>query len=131
MNYYLTRNFPNLYLKKSQTCEGKKIAGDIIILHMCTKIWSETIFLVFWATSPQMSLLFSILGIFLPFYPLTAQKMKISRKMKKTPGDIITLHKCTKNYDYMLYCSWDMAHDGCNCCFSFWVIFCPFNPLTA
>ena len=75
--------------------------------------------------------MFLILGNFLPFYPQTAQKMKISKKMKKTPGDIIILHKCTKNYDYMPYCSWDMAHDGCNCCFLFWVIFCPFTPLTA
>ena len=24
-----------------------------------------------------------------------------------------------------------MAHGGCNCDFSFWVIFCPFTPLTA
>ena len=24
-----------------------------------------------------------------------------------------------------------MARDGCNCYFSFWVIFCPFTPLTA
>ena len=51
--------------------------------------------------------------------------------MKKTPGDIIILHKCTKNHDHMLYCSWDMVHDRCNCYFSFWTIFCPFTPLTA
>ena len=30
----------------------------------------------------------------------------------------------------MLYFSSDMMHDGCNC-FSFWVIFFPFTPLTA
>ena len=24
-----------------------------------------------------------------------------------------------------------MAHDRCNCYFSFWTIFCPFTPLTA
>ena len=66
--------------------------------------------------------------IFCPFTPPTAQKMKISKKMKKTPGDIIILHKCTKNHDHMLYCSWDMAHDGYNCCFSFWDIFCPNSP---
>ena len=30
----------------------------------------------------------------------------------------------------MLYCSWDMVYDRCNY-FSFWVIFCPFTPLTA
>ena len=34
-----------------------------------------------------------ILGHFLPFYPT------------KMPGDIIILHKCTRNHDHMLYCS--------------------------
>ena len=31
----------------------------------------------------------------------------------------------------MLYSSWDMACDRCNCYFSFWAIFCPFSSLTA
>ena len=48
--------------------------------------------------------------------------------MKKTPRDVIILHKCTKNHDHMLYCSWDMACDGCDCYFSFWAIFCPYPP---
>ena len=43
-------------------------------------------------------------GLFFTLLPLTAQKMKISEKMKKTPADII-LHTCTKSYDYRLYCS--------------------------
>ena len=42
-------------------------------------------------------------GYFLPFTPLTAQKVKIKKKMKKTPGDIIILHICTKNYNQMIY----------------------------
>ena len=50
--------------------------------------------------------------------------------MKEASGDIIVLNKCNKNYDYMLYYSWDMARDGCNFCFSFWAIFCPFTLLT-
>ena len=49
------------------------------------------------------------------------EKWKL-QKSEKTPGDII-LHKCTKNHDHVLYCSWDMAHDTCNCYFSYWVIF--------
>ena len=66
-------------------------------------------------------------AIFCPFTPLTAQKIKISTKMKKkTPGDIIILHKSTKNHDHRLYCSWDMACDECNY-FSFWVTFCLFT----
>ena len=67
----------------------------------------------------QQICFFVIWAVFF-FCPLTkAWKMKISKQMKKTPGDIIILHKCTKNHDHMLYCSWDMAHDRCNCYFSF------------
>ena len=71
------------------------------------------------------------MGYFLPFYSPNSPKNESFEKMKKTPGDIIILHTCTKNHDQMLYSSWDMVHDRCNCYFSFWVIFCPFTPLTA
>ena len=74
--------------------------------------------------------MFFILDNFLPLTPLTAQNIKISRKLKKRL-DIIILHKCTKNHQYMLYCSLDMARDRCNCYLSFWAIFCPFISLTA
>ena len=57
-----------------------------------------------------MLLLFSFSAIIFPFTPitLTTQKMKISKQWK-TPD----LHKCTKNNDQMLHCSWDMARVGC------------------
>ena len=75
---------------------------------------------------------FSFWAICCPFTPITAQKIKIKKKNeKKTPEDIIILHMCTKNYDQMMYSSWDMVRDRCNCYFSFWAIFCPFTPLTA
>ena len=47
---------------------------------------------------------FSFWAIFCPFTPpcLINENFK---KMKKTPGDIIILHKCTKNYDQMMYSS--------------------------
>ena len=32
-------------------------------------------------------------------------------KLKKKLGDIIILHKCSKNHDHMLHCSWDMVHN--------------------
>ena len=51
--------------------------------------------------------------------------------MKKLPGDIIMLHKCTKNHDHMLLCSWDMTSDGCNFYFHFRLFFAllpPNNP---
>ena len=75
----------------------------------------------------QQTECFCHLGPFFDLLPLSS-KNENSKKMKKTSGDII-LHKYTKNH--MLYCSWDMVCDGCNCYFSFWAIFCPFTPLTA
>ena len=76
---------------------------------------------------------FIILSQFLPFYLTHDPKTQNFEKI--TPGDIIILHKCTKNHDHMLsmindQCSWDIAHDWCNFNFSFWAIFCPFIPLT-
>ena len=68
---------------------------------------------------------FSFWTVFCPFTPLTAQKMKIS----KAPRDVIILHKCTKNYDHIVYCSWDAARDISNY-LSFWAIFSSFTPLT-
>ena len=57
-------------------------------------------------------------GLFLAlFYPANNPKKWKSQKMKKLPKDIIILHKCTKRHDHMLYCSWDMARDECNCYF--------------
>ena len=73
---------------------------------------------------------FSFWATFCPFAP-TAQKIKKLQKMKKQPGNIIILHKWTKNYNQMRYDSWDMVHDRCNCSFSLWAIFCPFTHLTA
>ena len=69
------------------------------------------------------------MGHFLPFYSPNTLKNQNFEKMKKAPGDIIILHVCNKNYDQMIYGSWDMVHDRCDI-FSFWAIFCPFTPLT-
>ena len=88
-----------------------------IIWCMVPAIWSAT------------DRIFVILGHFLPFHPTNNPKKQNFEKMKKTPGDIIILHKCTKNHDHILYCSWDKERDRCNY-FSFWAIFCPFTPLT-
>ena len=48
-------------------------------------------------------------------------------KMKKTPGDIIILHKCTINGNHMMYGLRDIKCDRQNC-LSFWTDFCPFTP---
>ena len=49
------------------------------------------------------------MGYFLPFYPLHSAKYQNFTKMKKTSGDIIFLHWCNKNYDQMVYGSWDIV----------------------
>ena len=68
---------------------------------------------------------FSFWVIFCPF----TQKMKILKKWKKTPGDIIISCKCTINDNHMIYNSRDMKCER-KIFFLFWVIFCSFTPLT-
>ena len=46
--------------------------------------------------------IFGKLDYFLPYYPTNKPKNQSFEKMKKTSGDIIILHKCTKNYDHMI-----------------------------
>ena len=50
--------------------------------------------------------------------PPNDSKNEKFKTMKKRPWDII-LHKCTKNNDYMLYCSWGITRLGCNSFFHF------------
>ena len=105
---------------------------EIIILHNCTKNYDYRLYCS-WNMVFDKCNYFPFWPFFCPFTPPppNSPKKKISKKLKTTPGDVIVLHKWTKNHDYMLYCSWDMAYDLCNCCFQFWAIFCPFTPLTA
>ena len=104
----------------------KKTPRDIIILHKCT-INDNHIIYGSWDINWNRQIV--ILGHFCPFTHLTARKIKMSKNFKK-PGYIIILHKCTKNHDHMLYCSWEFVCDRCNYV-SFWAIFYPFTPLKA
>ena len=61
-----------------------------------------------WSASENFLLFWTI---FCPFTSLTTLKIKFLKKWKKKPGDIITLHMCTKNCDHMMYDSWDMVHN--------------------
>ena len=47
--------------------------------------------------------------------------------MEKPSGDAIIFHKCSKNYDHMVYCSWIIARDRCNCYFYFGLFFALLN----
>ena len=106
------------------------------------KKWKKPLEISFYTSLPEMTIIwymipeisartdrfFCHLGPFFALLPTNSPKNENFKKMKKTPGDII-LHKCTKNHDHRLYCSWDKERDKCNY-FSFWVIFCPFTLLT-
>ena len=105
------------------------------------KKWKNHLEISFYAHVPEMTIMWCMVSaiwsmtdrIFCHFRQFFAHSPPKNRKNQnlgkneKTPGDITILHKCTKNHYCMLYCSWDMAYDGCNCYFSFWAIFCPFT----
>ena len=105
----------------------RKKPGEIIILHMCTINDNHMIY-GSWDMERHRQNLLSFWTVFCPFTPLTTRRIKILKKMRKTPGDIIILHKWNKNYDHILHCSWDTTCNGCNFYFSFWAISCPFTP---
>ena len=65
------------------------------------------------------------MDFFFPFYPLITQKIKIWKKLRKTPGGIIILHKWShKSWSYAIlflrYGMWQMQF-----LFFIWVIFYP------
>ena len=59
----------------------KKVSGDVIILHMCSKNHDDMMY--------------------------ASWDMECDRH-NFLPGDIIILHSCTINEDHMMHCSWDI-----------------------
>ena len=95
-------------LKNQNFEKMKKTPGNIIILRMCSINDNYMIYEVWSATNK----IFCHFGLFLPFTPppppsppLNNTENQNLEKMKKTPGDIIILQKCTKDHDHMLQCS--------------------------
>ena len=76
---------------------------------------------------PRRAKCFVILDHFLPFYPPNNPENQNFEKMKRTPGGIIILHKCSINH--MVYGSRDIGHDRQNF-LSTWVIFSLLPPFT-
>ena len=109
----------------------KKFAGDIIILHMCTKIT------IIWRMFPQIwSATDIIFGHYGPFFSLFAllggygpRKSKFWKKEKKILQDIIILQLFTINDSDMTYGFLDME---CNrqIFLSFWTVFHSFTSTT-
>ena len=109
--------YPPKKTPKLKFWKMKKFAQDIIILHMCTE--NHNIWCMVPEIPSETDIIFCHFGpFFCPFTPLT---LLILKKMKKPPGDIITLHMCTINDNHMMYGSWDMERDGQNFS-SFWIL---------
>ena len=106
----------------------KKFAGDIIVLHMCTKK-SQSGDAWFLRYGVRQTEFFVIMDRFLPFYPPMDPENQNFEKMKKTLEDIIILQMFTINDSHMIYGFSDMECNRQNF-LSFWTIFCPFTPLT-
>ena len=85
-----------------------------VISFMLPKIWSAT------------NKIFCHFGLLFALLPSSNPKNYYFEKNKKTPGDIIILHRCTINDNHMMYGSWDMKRDGQNF-LSFWTVFCTFT----
>ena len=87
------------------------------------KKWKNCLEISFYTSVPKIMLYFTVPEIwhvtdviftfhFGPFFALllpkvTAWKVKILKKIKALPGDIIILHICNKNYDHIMYSWWD------------------------
>ena len=111
--FHSPNNPENQNLEKTQ-----KTPGD-----MCT-INNNHMMYVSWEMEDDGNSFFVILDHFLPFHSTKNPKSENFEKLEKTPGDIIILHRSTKNQ-----CSWDTTRNGCNFCFSWCAIFCPFTPV--
>ena len=66
---------------------------------------------------------FVTLNHFFHFYLPKNSKNQNFEELKKTPGDITIWHKCTKNHDHMLYCSWNRVCDRLTVIFHFGLFF--------
>ena len=133
-------------LKNQNSGKMKKTPGDIIILQMCTINYNHMMY-GSWNIECDGHHFLSLWTIFHPFTHKNPKNQNFEKRKKAwryyhftqvyqkswsyytipeiwhvtdvLPRDVIILHKCAKNYDHMVYCSWDMARDRWNCCFSF------------
>ena len=107
--------FTSLKARKIKIKKKKKQKKNAWRYHDLTQVyqkpWSYAVLFLRYGMR-RCNLLFFSLGYFLPFYPTNTPKNKFYKNEKKTRGDIINLHMCTKNYDELMYGSWDMVHEG-------------------
>ena len=95
--------------RRQQNFENIKKTGDIIILQRSTKNHDHMLHCPWDMACELWDMAFW--AIFCPFTFLMAQKIKIFIKWNKTAWDFIIYHMCIKNFDHMMYSSWDMVHN--------------------
>ena len=119
---------------KIKISKNEKNPWRYIILHKCTKTHDHRLYCSWDMARDRCNCYFLFWAIFWPFTPSppppNSPKTEKFKKLKKYLG-VSSFYPSTKIHEYMIYCSWDIAHDGCNWCFSFWATFCPFTPQTA
>ena len=98
--HFLHSSHPNN--PENYNSENRKTAsGDVIILNLCNKNHNKMVY-AYSDMECNRHIFFVILVHFWSFTPLLTQKIKIWKKCKKTPGDIILLHICTINQGMLL-----------------------------
>ena len=98
--------FSTLFGPKNQNFSKiKKIPGDVIILHQCTKNHNHMIFNL---QNMMWIALQVILGNLCLLPNFWRKKSKCLKKRKKTPGYIIVLHLHPKNHNHLIYSSLKM-----------------------
>ena len=124
VHWWILKKWKNQILEKM-----KKIAGDIIILHMCTKNENHMRYsscdtkwdIIFWHFGPFFA--------FLTASTLTTQKNKILKKWKKHL-EMSSFQTCaTKKHDHMMYAYSDMKCLQRHNFLSFQATFCFFAQL--
>ena len=95
-------HFTPITAQKMKIKKKEKKPWDIIILNKCTKNHDDRLYCFWDMVHERCNCYFSFWAILFPFNPITAQNIKIPKKKKNNPGDIITLHRCNKNHDHVL-----------------------------
>ena len=96
-------------IKIKKKKKKRKMPGDISFY-----IWVPKIMIRWCKVSEICCVTDTNIFYFGPFFallPPNSPKNNNFKITKQMPGDIITLHKWTKNYDQMMCGSWDMLRD--------------------
>ena len=105
----------------------KKFAGDIIILHICTKNHSHMMY-GSWDMECDRQSVLSIWTAFLLFYSSMDPENQNFEKIKKNTW--IYYHFTHVYHKWQSYDIWLLRYGVQQSFLSFWAVFCPFTPLT-